>query len=53
LADWLKAFAVTNVAGGHRRVLAAGLAHPRRRLRADARQRPARQAGPGPQDRRV
>ena len=37
--------------GGHRRVLEAGVGGARGRLRADARQRPAREAGPRPQDR--
>ena len=39
--------------GGHRRVLEAGLGDPRGRVRAAAGQRPACQAGPGPQDRHL
>ena len=39
--------------GGDRRVLEAGLGSARGRLRVDAGQRPPRQAGPGPQDRRL
>ena len=39
--------------GGDRRLLEAGLGDPRGRVRAAAGQRPPRQAGPGPQDRRL
>ena len=54
LRDWLAALpGHARGDGGDRRVLAAGLAHPGGRFRADVVQRAARQAGPRPQDRRL
>jgi hypothetical protein len=52
LRDWLAAHRVTHRGdGGHRHLLAAGLAHPRGRLRIDVVQRAARQERAGAQDR--
>ena len=54
LADWLAgARRHAGRDGGHRRLLEAGLGDPRGPLRVPARQRPSRQAGPRPQDRRL
>ncbi len=54
LRDGLKAHGVTHVAMEDlRRLLEAAVGDPRGRVRALARQRAPRQAGPGPQDRRL
>src|SRR4051794_31503904 len=54
LRDWAgRASRAAGGDGGHRRLLEGAVGDPRRRVRLPARERPACQAGPGPQDRRL